>query len=578
MSNSKENLAERSDDSSSDASNSDSEFESRSQAEDFEDYKLDGYHPVSLGETFTNSKYTVIQKLGWGHFSTVWLVNEKKSNNYFALKIQKSKKSYFEAAMDELHICEHLNKQADNPEWRQTLEELAPKLQEHKVTVNPTDNFVIKLCDNFVHYGMHGKHPCSVFEVMGPNLLDLIQHFEYNHRFCDVSLVKHICIQILLGLDYIHRICNVIHTDLKPENVMFALDHLELEDFVKDLQNYKKKPLSMKFLKFLKSKLGQTSKKNKKKYQKKKNKKKNKQADGAPEEETQKKNDSKQVENEETIKTSEKKQEESVSNENLKTGKEEQVKTEEKKSPEIEKGKVEIQNQGEEPYSEEKKNKDDTKENGNNEIQNKNAQEEEKKIEEAQKDEKKLDVSEYDPKILRWKDHVLIHLDERIRIKLVDFGNGCWTEKHFTDRIQTREYRSPEAILGIDYSTTTDIWSFACMVFEMLTNTFLFKPRKGEDYGKNEDHLALMIETLGKIPKNLALSGKKSRKFFNKNGQLIRIKNIKEYRIKDILMHDFSFEEKEAGDIEEFLLPMLEFDPKKRIDARTALKSKWLWT
>ena len=43
-------------------------------------------------------------------------------------------------------------------------------------------------------------------------------------------------------------------------------------------------------------------------------------------------------------------------------------------------------------------------------------------------------------------------------------------------------------------------------------------------------------------------------------------------------MHDFSFEEKEAGDIEEFLLPMLEFDPKKRIDARTALKSKWLWT
>lgn len=33
------------------------------------------------------------------------------------------------------------------------------------------------LVDNFVHYGMHGKHYCSVFELMGPNLLDLIQHY-----------------------------------------------------------------------------------------------------------------------------------------------------------------------------------------------------------------------------------------------------------------------------------------------------------------------------------------------------------------------------------------------------------------
>jgi hypothetical protein len=33
------------------------------------------------------------------------------------------------------------------------------------------------LIDNFVHFGMHGKHYCSVFELMGPNLLDLIQHY-----------------------------------------------------------------------------------------------------------------------------------------------------------------------------------------------------------------------------------------------------------------------------------------------------------------------------------------------------------------------------------------------------------------
>ena len=56
------------------------------------------------------------------------------------------------------------------------------------------------------------------------------------------------------------------------------------------------------------------------------------------------------------------------------------------------------------------------------------------------------------------------------------------------------------------------------MTFELLTNAFLFKPQRGENYKKNEDHLSLMIETLGKMPKNFALSGKNSRDFFNKNG------------------------------------------------------------
>lgn len=574
MSNSKENQGKNTDESSSEASFSDSEFESRSQAEDFEDYKLDGYHPVSIGETFNNGKFTVIQKLGWGHFSTVWLINEKKTSNIFALKIQKSKKSYFEAAMDELQICEHLNKQAENPEWKQNLEEYQQKLKGQKLMIDQNDNFVIKLCDNFVHFGMHGKHPCSVFEVMGPNLLDLIQHFEFNHKFCDIWLVKHICIQILLGLDYIHRICNVIHTDLKPENVMFALDHLELEDFVKDLQSYKKKPLSMKFLKFLKSKLGHVSNKNKKKYQKKKNKKKTKGQQGKDNEGQQGKDNEGVLE--ELPKQTETKNIDDIEKKNL----EDTLNNLENNSSIKNSSQEEAKNSNGNNHEEKNKNH----ENGSENIENlkENHPEEEKKdvgdLNDQTVESQKPEVFQYDPNILRWKDHVLIHLDEKVRIKLVDFGNACWTNKHFTDRIQTREYRSPEAILGIDYTANTDMWSFACMVFEMLTNTFLFKPRKGEDYGKNEDHLALMIETLGKIPKNWALSGKKSRKFFNKNGQLIRIKNIKEYRIKEILIHDFSFDEKEAAEIEEFLMPMLEFDPKKRIDARTALQSKWLWT
>jgi serine/threonine-protein kinase SRPK3 len=43
--------------------------------------------------------------------------------------------------------------------------------------------------------------------------------------------------------------------------------------------------------------------------------------------------------------------------------------------------------------------------------------------------------------------------------------------------IQTRQYRSPEVILGSKYSTPVDMWSFACIVFELDTGDMLFDPQ-----------------------------------------------------------------------------------------------------
>lgn len=56
---------------------------------------------------------------------------------------------------------------------------------------------------------------------------------------------------------------------------------------------------------------------------------------------------------------------------------------------------------------------------------------------------------------LKWKEHILIQLDRELQIKIVDFGNACWTHKKFTDNIQTREYRAPEVIIGADYQVFT---------------------------------------------------------------------------------------------------------------------------
>lgn len=51
-----------------------------------------------------------------------------------------------------------------------------------------------------------------------------------------------------------------------------------------------------------------------------------------------------------------------------------------------------------------------------------------------------------------------------ISVKIADLGNACWVNHHFTNDIQTRQYRSPEVILGSKWGASTDVWSMAAMV------------------------------------------------------------------------------------------------------------------
>lgn len=137
-------------------------------------------------------------------------------------------------------------------------------------------------------------------------------------------------------------------------------------------------------------------------------------------------------------------------------------------------------------------------------------------------------------------------LDDTVMVKICDMGNGCWTHHHFTPEIQTRQYRSPEVIIGADYNTSADIWSLACTIFEMITGDFLFEPRKGQNYDKDDDHLAQMMELLGRMPKNLALSGKNSKKFFDSRGHLRRISGLNFWPLKKVLVEKYRIKEDEA--------------------------------
>jgi serine/threonine-protein kinase SRPK3 len=111
----------------------------------------------------------------------------------------------------------------------------------------------------------------------------------------------------------------------------------------------------------------------------------------------------------------------------------------------------------------------------------------------------------------------------------------------------------------------------------MLTNNFLFKPKKISGIKKNEDHLFQMLETLGPMEKEYAINGKYSGELFNKKGKLLNGNPKTIVPISRLLVQKYDYDPQAAVAVEEFLLPMLTYEPKVRIDARTCLKSKWLW-
>lgn len=161
-------------------------------------------------------------------------------------------------------------------------------------------------------------------------------------------------------------------------------------------------------------------------------------------------------------------------------------------------------------------------------------------------------------------------------VKIADLGNACWVDKHFTEDIQTRQYRSLEVILAAGYDTSADIWSTACMAFELATGDYLFEPHSGDNYTRDEDHIAHIIELLGPIPPHIVLRGAYATHCFNRKGELRNITGLKPWGLVDVLHEKYEWALDEAEAFAEFLKPMLHFDPAKRATAADCLKHPWL--
>lgn len=82
-----------------------------------------------------------------------------------------------------------------------------------------------------------------VFEVLGVNLLKLI--IDSHYEGIPLPNVKCIIKQTLEGLDYLHRKCKIIHTDIKPENILLTVDDQHIRDLAFKAAEYQQSGLKM---------------------------------------------------------------------------------------------------------------------------------------------------------------------------------------------------------------------------------------------------------------------------------------------------------------------------------------------
>ncbi|MCJ1404769.1 hypothetical protein MMC11_007995 [Xylographa trunciseda] len=183
-------------------------------------YKPRNFYPVNPGDIF-HGKYEITAKLGYGSSSTVWLARDIKrqmwrSPRYLAVKVKTCNFADEDAADHELNISRHI------------------------AQANPSHKglpYVRTIIDNFRVSGPHGNHVCLVFEAMREPLR-LFERRCKNGRL-SLDLLKIYLRVLLMGLDYLHTECHIIHTDLKLDNIMVGFENTSvIEDFARaQLQN-----------------------------------------------------------------------------------------------------------------------------------------------------------------------------------------------------------------------------------------------------------------------------------------------------------------------------------------------------
>ena len=428
------------------------------------------------GEVLKN-RYMLIDKLGYGAFSSVWLCYDLNYNVLKACKIQNS--GDYEEGLEEKHFLRSMRR--ENAEYI---------------------NYTI---DDFIHTWNDKKYVCMIYEVMIGSLYD---SFKAHGKDIPLNTILKIAKQFLIGLVKIHGL-GVIHTDIKPENTLLKGQNNRVIEIKKYFDNcdLKEKLKTMKLRYCNKRGWDIDNLKVKKKFK-----------------ESKLKNRILTWTNQEITKEL---KEKNLIKRGIFLDEEEYLQSDDNKSV----GSI---------------NSDDT-------------------------------VTHSD------KSFSSSFLDfDKIQIAISDFGTIV--DKDYIevgDTIQTRYYRAPEILLGTKYNEKIDIWSFGCMLYELVSDRILFRPNSDEDYDTDQDHINMIVNLCGEIPKKMLDNSVNRKHYYNmkKNNKdtkySLKLFREKKTSLAKLLKKDRSddYDSDEMKLILSIVSTTLILDPRKRPSAKTLLNA-----
>ncbi|OAR01410.1 hypothetical protein LLEC1_04069 [Akanthomyces lecanii] len=172
-------------------------------AERLEKYGPGGYHPILVGDRIRD-RYEVVDKLGYGGWSTVWLVRDCHEKKYVALKV-----GIADSLPREIPILKALNTQAQDP---------------------GAEN-VPRLLDVFTIDGPNGSHPCYTTVLALGNLREC----SFSRLF-RLDVARILVYELTLAVAFVHS-QGFVHGDIHLRNVLMpaqdSLNQMSIAEFRK---------------------------------------------------------------------------------------------------------------------------------------------------------------------------------------------------------------------------------------------------------------------------------------------------------------------------------------------------------
>lgn len=170
-------------------------------------------------------------------------------------------------------------------------------------------------------------------------------------------------------------------------------------------------------------------------------------------------------------------------------------------------------------------------------------------------------------------ENVLLVDDTSFDVRVIDFGSACFEHGKVHSYVQSRYYRAPEIVLGLEYGSPIDMWSLGCILVELLTGRPIF-PAKNE-----KDLLLYHMEVCGVPPAAVLDHASRTAEFFSKDHTGYHSLRVVDRKGRARVAGSRTLQSTVASedpDLLAFLERCFDWNPKTRITPSEALEHPFL--